>query len=112
MRSSSKVFILGALFLSACTKIETSYKPASNASNSATWSRPNIILIVADDVGYELLTCNGGQSYQTKNLDAMARRGTRFTNCYGAPECSPSRFMILTGKYNFRNYEKWGYMDP
>ena len=71
----------------------------------------NVILIVGDDVGYEIPTCNGGQSYVTPNIDSMAANGMHFTQCYSAPECSPSRIMLLTGKYNFRNYTTWGHLN-
>jgi arylsulfatase A len=73
--------------------------------------KPNIILILADDVGYKSLSCNGGNLYYTPNIDTLAQQGMRFTQCYSAPNCSPSRVMLLTGKYNFRNYIKWGVMD-
>jgi len=73
--------------------------------------RPNIIFILADDIGYEIPTFDGGRSYSTPNLDKLAQDGMRFTQCRSSPLCSPSRFMILTGKYNFRNYTTWGYMD-
>ena len=73
--------------------------------------KPNIILILEDDIGYEVPSCNGGQSYQTPNMDQMAQQGMRFTECHSTPLCSPSRFMFLTGKYNFRNYTQWGEMD-
>ncbi|HEX5155515.1 MAG TPA: sulfatase-like hydrolase/transferase [Parafilimonas sp.] len=72
--------------------------------------QPNIILILADDFGYENLRCNGGESYQTPNLDAMAAQGLRFTQVHSCPNCSPSRFELMTGVYNFRNYNKWGVM--
>ena len=65
---------------------------------------PNIILILADDLGYEVLGANGGTSYETPNLDALARGGMRFTRCYATPLCTPSRVQLLTGKYSFRNY--------
>ena len=80
--------------------------------NSVGSDPPNIILIVADDVGYQALGCDGGQLYKTPNLDKMAAQGRRFTQCHASPLCSPSRFALLTGKYNFRNYTKWGRMDP
>jgi arylsulfatase A len=73
--------------------------------------QPNIILILADDVGFEVPTCDGGESYSTPNIDRMAAEGIRFTECHSAPLCSPSRFELLTGKYNFRNYGAWGVMD-
>lgn len=86
---------------------ETYAATAGNAED-ARGSRPNIVLILADDVGYELPTYTGGQSYITPNLDNLARRGMQFTQCYASPMCSPSRVMLLTGKYNFRNYTGWG----
>jgi len=64
---------------------------------------PNIVLIMADDLGYECLGCNGGQSYETPNLDALAAAGTRFEHCYCTPLCTPSRVEIMTGQYPFRN---------
>lgn len=81
-----------------------------NSSNLST-GRPNVILILIDDFGYEIPTVNGGQSYATPNMDQMAAEGMRFTQCHGSPLCSPARFMFLTGKYNFRNYTNWGVMD-
>jgi arylsulfatase A len=74
--------------------------------------RPNIVLIMADDMGYETLGCNGSTEYQTPNLDRLASEGIRFENCYSQPLCTPSRVKIMTGKYNFRNYEDFGYLNP
>ncbi|MEL7531883.1 MAG: DUF6807 family protein [Bacteroidota bacterium] len=73
--------------------------------------RPNIVLIMADDLGFETLTVNGGESYQTPNLDQMAREGMRFTHCYATPLCTPSRVQLMTGKYNDRNYFAFGQLD-
>ncbi len=70
--------------------------------------KPNIVLIMADDMGYECLGCNGSKDYQTPNLDRLAREGVRFTHCFSTPLCTPSRVQIMTGKYNFRNYEEFG----
>lgn len=67
-------------------------------------SRPNIILILADDLGYETLGCNGGTSYKTPNLDKLAVTGVRFTNCYANPLCTPTRVTLMTGRYMYRNY--------
>jgi arylsulfatase A len=74
--------------------------------------RPNIILIMADDLGYECLGCNGGTSYATPHLDELARTGVRFTHAYAQPLCTPTRLQIMTGKYNFRNWKAFGIMDP
>jgi arylsulfatase A-like enzyme len=74
--------------------------------------KPNILLIMADDLGYECLGCNGGTSYRTPNLDKLAATGVRFEHCYCTPLCSPSRNQIMTGRYGFRNYRGWGILDP
>jgi len=73
---------------------------------------PNIVLIMADDMGYECVGANGGTSYQTPNLDEMARGGLRFTHCHSQPICTPSRVQIMTGIYNHRNYIRFGLLDP
>ncbi|MEM6805515.1 MAG: sulfatase-like hydrolase/transferase [Bacteroidota bacterium] len=70
--------------------------------------RPNIILIMADDLGYESLGCNGGTSYKTPHLDQMAKGGMRFEHAYAQPLCTPSRVQIMTGIYNVRNYIRFG----
>jgi arylsulfatase A len=74
--------------------------------------KPNIILIMADDLGYEGLSCNGSLSYKTPHLDKLAGTGVRFTHCYSQPLCTPSRVQIMTGQYNFRNYTEFGALHP
>jgi arylsulfatase A-like enzyme len=74
--------------------------------------RPNIVLILADDVGYECLGCYGGTSYRTPNLDRLASTGTRFTHAYATPLCTPTRLQLMTGQYNFRNWRAFGVMNP
>lgn len=69
---------------------------------------PNIVLFLADDLGYECIGANGGTSYKTPVLDKLARTGARFTHCYSQPLCTPTRVQIMTGIYNVRNYEKFG----
>jgi len=73
--------------------------------------KPNVILIMADDLGYECLGCYGSLSYKTPVLDELARGGVRFENCHSQPLCTPSRVKIMTGRYNFRNYTKFGHFD-
>ena len=61
-------------------------------------SQPNIIFIMADDMGYGDAGCYGQKLIQTPNIDSMATEGTRFTNCYaGSPVCAPSRSVLMTG---------------
>ena len=74
-------------------------------------ARPNVILIMADDMGYEALSSNGSESCKSPNLDKLAAEGLRFTNCFSNPICTPSRAKIMTGQYNVRNYVKFGMLD-
>jgi arylsulfatase A len=74
--------------------------------------RPNLIFIMADDLGYETLGCNGGTSYRTPNLDRLAATGARFTHCFVQPLCTPTRVQVMTGLYNVRNYVHFGWMLP
>ena len=67
---------------------------------------------MADDLGYECLSPNGGTSYSTPRLERMASEGMRFTHCYSQPQCTPSRVKIMTGKYNWRNHKRWAYLEP
>ena len=61
-------------------------------------AKPNIIFIMADDMGYADAGCYGGKHIQTPNIDRMAIEGIRFTQCYsGAPVCAPARSVLLTG---------------
>lgn len=68
------------------------------AARAAGRRRPNIILIMADDLGYGHLGCYGQTLIRTPNLDRMAAEGMRFSQCYaGAPVCAPSRSALMTG---------------
>jgi arylsulfatase A len=78
---------------------------------SAADRRPNIILFVADDVGFETLRCYGGESYATPQIDRLAAAGMRFESCLATPMCATSRAMLLSGRHNFRNYEQWAHLD-
>ena len=72
---------------------------------------PNIVLIMADDMGYECVGANGSSSYRTPQLDRLAAGGLRFDHCYSQPICTPSRVQIMTGRYNSRNYQRFGILD-
>ena len=91
------IFAIGtALFAAwaACT-------PAC-AGGSAAGGRPNVVVLMADDLGAKELGCYGHPRHKTPNLDALAAGGIRFRTCYATPICSPSRVMIMTGRYGFR----------
>ena len=79
---------------------------------SAAVRRPNLVLIMADDLGYETLGAYGGVSYATPHLDRLAASGLRFEHAYSNPMCQPTRVKLLTGKYNFRNYIPHGELTP
>ena len=66
--------------------------------------RPNIVLIMADDMGYECLGANGSTSYKTPRLDQLAQQGMRFENCHAQAICTPSRVKLMSGKTNQLNY--------
>ena len=66
-------------------------------------AKPNIVYILADDLGFAELSCNGSDRYKTPNIDALANAGVRFTRFYTVPLCGPSRALILTGRYGFRS---------
>ncbi len=74
--------------------------------------RPNIVLIMADDLGCECLGCYGSVSYKTPVLDDLAETGMRFEHAYSQPLCTPSRVKLMTGRCNFRNYKAFGVLDP
>lgn len=76
---------------------------ASLGMGRAAGAPPNIVLILADDLGWADLGCYGADLHETPNIDRLARMGMRFTNAYSAaPVCSPTRASILTGKHPAR----------
>jgi arylsulfatase A-like enzyme len=65
--------------------------------------RPNIVLIVADDMGYADISCNGRRDFMTPNIDRIAVQGGRFPQAYAnSPVCTASRVAIITGRYQAR----------
>lgn len=105
MKNIAYIFLC-LIAISSCKCKDDDPKPPQDTS------KPNVIFIIADDFGYEIPTVNGGESYNTPNIDNLAAEGMRFTQCYSSPMCCPTRSMLLTGKYCFRNYGNWGIMNP
>ena len=64
--------------------------------------KPNIIFILADDLGIGSVSCYGADNFKTPNVDTLAKSGLRFEHCYAAPLCGPSRALLMTGRYAFR----------
>lgn len=103
---SAKLFSVIVLQLLIWIPVDAADNPIAKPAE-----RPNIVLIMADDMGYEALSVNGSESCKTPNLDKLAAGGVRFTNCFANPLCTPSRVKIMTGQYNVRNYVKFGILD-
>ena len=70
--------------------------------HAGTPAKPNIIFILADDLGIGNVSCYGSDHFKTPHLDRLAAGGLRFTHFYTAPLCGPSRALIMTGRYAFR----------
>ncbi len=69
----------------------------------APFAKPNVIVIMADDLGFGDLSCYGADSFETPEIDKLAAGGIRFTNGYcSASTCTPTRYSLLTGTYAFR----------
>src|ERR1043165_7467329 len=75
---------------------------AVNSFAADSTQRPNIIFILADDLGIGNVSCYGADNFKTPNIDALAKTGIRFEHCYAQPLCGPSRCEIMTGRYAFR----------
>lgn len=76
--------------------------PSQSEAQQNQQKKPNIIFILADDLGYAEIGCNGSDHYKTPNIDKLASQGMRFTRAYASPLCGPSRATLLTGRYVFR----------
>ena len=76
--------------------------PSTAKAQKTEPKKPNIIFILADDLGYAEIGCNGSDRYKTPNIDKLASQGIRFTHAYANPLSGPSRAVLMTGRYNFR----------
>ena len=101
-----KFYIRTILFVS----IIFSLSSCSDSINNQ--DKPNVILIMADDLGYEALGINGADEYNTPVLDSLAMNGINFQNAYSQPLCTPTRVKMMTGKPNYLNYEYFTYLNP
>lgn len=75
----------------------------ASAQLLASPARPNIVFILADDLGIGNLSCYGSDNYKSPHIDKLAATGTRFTQSFTGALCGPSRALIMTGRYAFRN---------
>ncbi|MHC4081270.1 MAG: arylsulfatase [Planctomycetota bacterium] len=104
-RVASVVVSFVVFFLGGCEQPRTSESPADKQAAAGTAkpgdnaSRPNILLVVADDLGWTDIGSYGGE-IDTPNLDALAQQGMRFTDFHVSVSCSPTRSMLLSGNDN------------
>ena len=76
---------------------------ASGIARAANAPRkPNILVILVDDLGKDWISCYGAEEVETPNIDALAKGGIRFENAYSMAQCTPSRVTFLTGQYPYR----------
>ncbi|WP_282117247.1 sulfatase family protein [Cellulophaga baltica] len=105
--SKNNFFKLGLLLLIVFTfscKQENKKKEAATTEVKEASSKPNIVVIYLDDLGYGDISANGATEISTPNIDKLAHGGVRFTNGYAtSATCTPSRYGILTGVYPWRN---------
>jgi arylsulfatase A len=98
VRQRSLCLCVTIIALGACAATAAA-APASRVGGVAT---PNIIVVLADDLGIGNVGCYGADAFKTPRIDALAASGMRFGQCYSAPNCGPSRALMLTGRYGFR----------
>ncbi len=107
-KKSEKIFSLSLII---CSIIAISIISGCNQkmSDKSKAQAPNIVLIVADDLGYGDLGCYGATKIQTPTIDELSHRGVKFSRAYASSSmCSPSRYSILTGRYSWRTRLKYG----
>lgn len=98
MRHSAACFVV-----LTCLLLWPQLAMATAPADASVPVRPNVILILADDLGAAELGCYGHTEHQTPNLDRMAAEGVRFETFYAMPLCTPTRVALMTGQYGFHN---------
>ncbi len=102
----------GSLILSACGGSEPT-KASLAPEKSATTDRPNILLVIADDLGVDQLAAYGApHPAPTPTIDTLAAEGMLFTKAWSHPVCSPTRSAIFTGRHSFRTGVGWAQVGP
>ena len=101
--------VVGLIITAAYIEIKNPDNQPDHSTQRA--NKRNIVLLMADDLGYECLSSNGSISHHTPVLDNLATNGIKFNYAIAQPLCTPSRVKIMTGKYNYRNYRAFGYLN-
>ncbi len=89
--------------LAAVAVIVAGHGWARGARKGSDRRPPNLIVIMADDLGAKELSCYGNEDHRTPHLDRLARTGVQFNTCFSTPLCHPTRFEIMTGQYGSNN---------
>ena len=95
------------LVLCAVALCPTAVTPSSTLADDVKSSRPNIVFMLSDDMGWNEPGFNGGQKELTPNIDKLANEGMKLTQFYTHSVCSPTRAAFLTGRYAFRTWMDW-----
>ena len=97
--------VLCLAILTGCSKAPV------KLDSTASGTKPNIVVIFADDIGVETIGAYGGQ-YLTPRIDSLAEQGVRFDSGHATPVCTTSRTRLMTGTYNFKTYEAFAHLNP
>ncbi len=85
---------------------------ASASARGAASDKPNIVFILADDLGYADLSSYGATKLRTPNIDSLATQGVLFTDAHTeASTCTPTRYGLLTGRYSWRTWMKYSALE-
>src|SRR5262245_18901167 len=83
-------------------RLSANAQPNKSTKPEGTLPKPNIVHVVADDLGWKYVSFNGATDIMTPNLDKLAAEGAKFTQFYVQPMCTPTRAALMTGRYPFR----------
>ncbi|QQE13048.1 sulfatase-like hydrolase/transferase [Planctomycetota bacterium] len=82
------------------------------AAQTTPQSKPNVVVILLDDTGYECFETLGQSEFRTPNITKFTKEAVTFPQCDAAPLSTPSRVKLMTGQHNFKNYERFAYLNP
>ncbi len=92
---------------SVCSLFSYSVFATEQGKSFANAKRPNIVFVLADDMGWNQPGFNGGKAELTPNMDRLAAEGMRLNEFYTHSVCAPTRAAFLTGRYAFRTWSDW-----
>ena len=110
------LWIIGAVLalvslLASCASPRDDVQSLPETPASSSTSRPNIILILADDIGVETVGAYGSE-FSTPRIDSLADNGVRFDEAHATPVCTTSRTRLMVGTHNFKHYQAFAHLDP